>query len=200
MKGSQSIQEAHDDAPAAAMSADTDAGKGGGEHYAVVNELFRQHNRALVSFLMTRLASKQAAQDVAQEAYVKLLQLDQPRAIGFLRGYLFRIAANLSVDRIRHHKVQERAASELFEEFTRAEATECEAMGREEFSRIACVVDDLPDRHRRAFIRHVVEGYSSVEVSREMGVDERTVRKYVTHAFVQCRRALGADAADGAKK
>ncbi len=167
------------------------------QHHAVVNELFRQHNRALVSFLMSRLSSEQEALDVAQEAYVKLLQLDRPGAIGFLRGYLFRIAANLSIDRIRHRKVREKAAFELFEEFVQAEAPEREAIGREELQRIAGVMEALSERHRRAFMRHVVEGYSTMEVSREMGVDERTVRKYVTHAMVQCRRALGADAFEG---
>jgi len=168
----------------------------GADHYAVVNELFRQHNRALVSFLMSRLASEQEALDVAQEAYVKLLQLDRPGAIGFLRGYLFRIAANLSIDRIRHRKVREKAATALFEELVQAEAPEREAIGHEELKRIAHVVDELPDRHRRAFVRHVVEGYSTMEVSREMGVDERTVRKYVTYAMLQCRRALSMDAVD----
>lgn len=172
----------------------------GADHREVVNELFRQHNRALVSFLMTRLASEQEALDVAQEAYVKLLQLDRPGAIGFLRGYLFRIAANLSVDRIRHRQVRERAAVELFEAFAQTEAADCEAIGREDFDRIVRVVDGLPERHRRAFVRHMVEGYSTTEVSREMGVDERTVRKYVTRALLQCRQALGAQAADGARE
>lgn len=164
------------------------------DHHAVVNQLFRQHNRSLVNFLMSRLSSEQEARDVAQEAYVKLLQLDRPGAIGFLRGYLFRIAANLSVDRLRHRKVQEKAALELFEEFAPVDAPEREAMGREEFDRIARVLDGLPQRHRQAFVRHVVEGYSTMEVSREMRIDERTVRKYVTHALVQCRQVLGADA------
>ncbi len=38
---------------------------------------------------------------MAQEAYVRLLQLHQPGAVSFLRGYLFKIAANLSVDVVR---------------------------------------------------------------------------------------------------
>lgn len=185
------------DAPPEQAGPATPAPPSGSDHHAVVNQLFRQHNRSLVNFLMSRLSSEQEARDVAQEAYVKLLQLDRPGAIGFLRGYLFRIAANLSVDRLRHRKVQERAAQDLFEEFAPVDAPEREAMGREEFDRIARVLDGLPQRHRQAFVRHVVEGYSTSEVSREMGVDERTVRKYVTHALVQCRRVAGMEAGEG---
>lgn len=88
------------------------------DHRDAVNQLFRQHNRALVSFLLARLRSEQEARDVAQEAYVRLLQLDRPGAISFLRGYLFRIAANLSIDRLRHRVIREQVTVELFEELS----------------------------------------------------------------------------------
>jgi RNA polymerase sigma-70 factor (ECF subfamily) len=52
------------------------------------------------------------AQEVAQEAYVRLLRLKQPEGISFQRALLFRIAGNLSVDRIRARRVRERAETE----------------------------------------------------------------------------------------
>src|SRR5215831_11895053 len=57
-----------------------------------VERLFAEHNRALIRFLRTRVRSDQEARDVAQEAYVRLLQIDQPGTISFLRAYLFRTA------------------------------------------------------------------------------------------------------------
>src|SRR5689334_14906628 len=57
------------------------------------NRLFREHNRSLMSFLVARLRSVHEARDVAQEAYVRLLQLDKPGAVSLLRSYLFRTAA-----------------------------------------------------------------------------------------------------------
>ncbi len=67
-----------------------------------VARLFREHNEALVRFLALKLRSQQAAQEVAQEAYVRVLSLDKPGAVSFLRAFLFKTAANLAVDRIRH--------------------------------------------------------------------------------------------------
>ncbi len=162
------------------------------DHYAVVKQLFREHNRALVNFLLTRLSSEQEARDVAQEAYVKLLQLHQPGAVGFLRGYLFRIAANLSIDRVRTRKVQERAATELFDDLeeVETEALEHQAITREEFDLACEALNELSPKHRQAFVRHVIEGYSTPEVSAELGIDERTVRKYVTRALLHCRQRL----------
>src|SRR5262245_30600732 len=78
----------------------------GGGHATAVAELFREHNRTLIGFLAARLKSEQDAREVAQEAYVRLLQLDRPGAVSFLRSYLFRTAANLATDRLRQRQVR----------------------------------------------------------------------------------------------
>jgi DNA-directed RNA polymerase specialized sigma24 family protein len=50
-----------------------------GARAAEISQLFREHNRALVLFLASRLKDMQAAREVAQEAYVRLLQLEGNR-------------------------------------------------------------------------------------------------------------------------
>jgi DNA-directed RNA polymerase specialized sigma24 family protein len=77
---------------------------------AHIERLFREHNQSLVRFLNARLASEHEAREVAQEAYVRLLQLDKPGAIGFLRAFLFKTASNLAVDRLRHRRIVRDAA------------------------------------------------------------------------------------------
>src|SRR5690348_5221013 len=84
-----------------------------------IERLFREHNEALIRFLLPRLRSRQAALEVAQEAYVRLLSLDRPGAISYLRSFLFKTAANLSVDRLRRDDVHSRAPNTpLFRDFT----------------------------------------------------------------------------------
>src|ERR1700689_2137164 len=83
-----------------------------------VSYLFREHNRALVSYLAARLWSEQEAKEVAQEAYVRLLQLHKPGAPSLLRAYLFKTATNLAIDRLRRRRIRQRAEEqqELFAE------------------------------------------------------------------------------------
>lgn len=82
-----------------------------------VERLFREHNRALVSFLAARLGSEQEAREVAQEAYVRLLRLDHPSASSFLRAHLFHIAANLAIDRLRQRAFHARTPlNDLFQD------------------------------------------------------------------------------------
>jgi RNA polymerase sigma factor (sigma-70 family) len=160
------------------------------EYRATVNQLFQQHNRALVNFLLTRVRSRAEAMDLAQEAYVRLLQLDHPGAIGFLRGYLFRIAANLSVDSIRARIPRERAAVELFEELGDSDEIEHRAILHEEFAIVCAALEQLPPKCQKAFLLHVVEGYSHTETARALGCNERMVRYHISRALLHCRKEL----------
>jgi DNA-directed RNA polymerase specialized sigma24 family protein len=63
--------------------------------------LFIEHNRSLQSFLRVRVGSQHDAEEIAQEAYARLLQLGRPGAIGYLRAYLFKIATHIAIDRAR---------------------------------------------------------------------------------------------------
>jgi RNA polymerase sigma factor (sigma-70 family) len=128
--------------------------------------------------------------DLAQDAYVRLLQLDRPGAIGFLRGYLFRIAANLSIDTIRARIPREQAAVDLFEELGDADEIEHRAILHEEFEVVSEALSQLPTKCQRAFLLNVVEGYSHAETARAVGCNERMVRYHISRALAHCRKEL----------
>src|SRR5690606_37648629 len=97
--------------------------------------LFREHNRTLVLFLAARLKDEQAAREVAQEAYVKVLQLEQPGAVSFLRSYLFKVASNLAVDRLRQQRSRRRLdQKDGFEDFVEDSMAERAALARDELA------------------------------------------------------------------
>src|SRR5579863_2812073 len=79
---------------------------------AVIERLFREHNEALVRFLRTRVGSLSEALEIAQEAYVRLLSLDEPGAVSYLRAFLFKTAANIAIDRRRRHLTHDRVADQ----------------------------------------------------------------------------------------
>src|SRR5688572_13760360 len=88
-------------------------------HVRVIERLFNDHNDSLLRFLAARLGSRQEAREIAQEAYVRLLKLDTPGAVGYFRAFLFRTAANLAVDQVRTRSYRERTAPlEFFDRLT----------------------------------------------------------------------------------
>ncbi len=158
----------------------------------LVTRLFREHNEALVRFLALRLRSQQEAKEVAQEAYVRLLKLDQPGAVSFLRAFLFKTAANLAVDRIRHEQMARRVArdSKLLEELSAQPTPEKFATDAQELRLAERLIDELPPKCRRAFLLHKVYGLDFADIAKQMGLGERMVRTYVCRALLYCRAGL----------
>jgi len=160
----------------------------------LVSRLFQEHNRALVSFLTARLHCEQEARDVAQEAYVRLLQLEEPGAVSFLKAYLFRIASNLAVDRLRQRAVHGRVLSQdLFAELTDPLTTERHVLAEQELEQIGTRLEQLPESCRVAFVRHVLMDRPVKDIAREMGLTERMIRYHIARALVFCRQADNED-------
>src|SRR5688572_19314154 len=111
----------------------------------LVERLFREHNEALVRFLFARLRSQQAAREVAQEAYVRLLSLDEPGAVSYLRAFLFKTAANLAVDRLRRNDVRTRAAeATLFSQLSDPCTPERQLAAKQSIERLNRLVAAMP--------------------------------------------------------
>ncbi|WP_129779512.1 RNA polymerase sigma factor [Peristeroidobacter soli] len=157
----------------------------------LIEQLFRDHNRALITFLVTRLNSEAEAREVAQEAYVRLLQLERPDAIGFHRAYLFRIATNLAMDRLRHRTVRAKAPTrELFAEWFQRRSPEQEALDAAEQVTLTSALAELPEKMREALTRHFLTGESVATIAAEWGLTDRMVRYYLARALAHCRARL----------
>jgi RNA polymerase sigma factor (sigma-70 family) len=165
----------------------------------VLTRLFQEHNQELIGFLCTRLRSEQDAKEVAQEAYARLLRLDQPGAVSMLRAYLFKIAANLAIDRIRHRTTRDAVHQKLGHADDRPDEPTPEqvAANRQEAQRVIQHLRELPERCRQAFLLYRVYELNLQEVAAEMNVTDRMVRYYVIRAMTHVRARLDAAAAAG---
>lgn len=169
------------------------AARGGETHAAQVAGLFREHNRALIAFLSSRLDSAAEAQEVAQEAYVRLLRLENPAQVGFLRAYLFRIASNLAVDRLRQRNVRADAGEEeLFEEWLDTPVPERRALAVDQLRLVREALRELPRKTSAAFVMHAIEGREFGAIASTMKLTERMVRYHVARAMAHCRARLDA--------
>lgn len=162
-------------------------------HAALVAQLFREHNDSLVRFLAARMRSRQEAREVAQEAYVRVLSLDRPGAVSFMRAFLFRTAMNLSIDRVRsRQRWQTLQELSLFDEGPETPTPERVAAGAQKIAIVTRLLGELPPKCRRAFLLNRVHGLEIDQIARQMGVAERTVRHYILQAFQHCRAGLDA--------
>ena len=62
---------------------------------ALFDEAFREHRGRLYQYLRRRLANEEDAQDLAQEAYLRLLRVSRTELVRDPQAYLYRVARNL---------------------------------------------------------------------------------------------------------
>ena len=70
-------------------------------------------------------------------------------------------------------------------------------MATEELDTLEKALFELPHSHRRAFVLHRFEDWSTAEIARDLGVGERSARNYISRAAVYCKlRIMGLAAAE----
>lgn len=172
-----------------------------GERTALVERLFQEHNDSLLRFLAMRLGSHQEAKEVAQEAYVRLLMLDEPGAVSYLRAFLFKTASNLAIDRMRSRRSQERhEAFEFFASPRGALSAERIVSGIEEVALLQRLLAELPVKCQRAFMLNRFQGMDVKAVAQDLRTTERSVRRYIVQALLHCRAGLDAALAPATKE
>ena len=158
---------------------------------AVIERLFREHNEALIRFLRGRVGSRNEALEVAQEAYVRLLSLDQPGAVSYLRAFLFKTAANIAIDRHRRHSSYDRVACQsLFGELAEERTPERQVAAEQSLQRLEKLIESMPAKCRAAFIMSQIQGLDAATIASHLGVTDSMVRKYVVRALLHCRQQM----------
>lgn len=148
----------------------------------------------LYRLLLQRLRNKEDAQDIAQEAYLRLLRVERKKIIEKPESYLFRIAANLA----NEFAMQQRAAPTMIDI---DEAVDASVVGdgdaferglehRAELRRLEDVLENMPPAYRAVLILSKRDGMSRDEISRELGLSIHTVKKYLARAAAWCREEM----------
>ena len=170
-------------------------------HASALATLFLENNRSLCAYLRVRVASPHEAEDIAQEAYARLLQHDQPRAISFLRAYLFKVAANIASDRARQRRLHLRIdLAHSSEEQIESASPDQQVHAAEQLSLLARALGELPEKYRQAFLLCRVQEWSTSQIAADLGVGERMARNYVSRCARYCRLRLDGVTARDARR
>jgi RNA polymerase sigma factor (sigma-70 family) len=154
----------------------------------VVERLFREHNEALIRFLRGRVGSHNEALEVAQEAYVRLLSLDQPGAVSYLRAFLFKTAANIAIDRRRRNQNFDKfAVRQLFMELAENRTPERQLSGEQTLRHLGALIEGMPPKCRESFVMNQIHGLDAATIASRLGITDSMVRKYIVRALLHCR-------------
>jgi RNA polymerase sigma-70 factor (ECF subfamily) len=156
-----------------------------------LNLLMREAWAPLVTHLATLVGSGAAAQDAAQEAFVRLWEHRERWESGSARAVLFRIGRNVALDERRRAEVRRRWALSPSAEPPSRVPTPGEELEAAEFAdRFWSALEDLPPRRREVFELVRFGGLSYAEAAHVMDLSEQTVANQMSRALKALRHLL----------
>jgi RNA polymerase sigma factor (sigma-70 family) len=160
------------------------------------SHLFMEHRRALVDYATRLVGSRSKAEDVVQEAWIRLnAAMLEHRTIAEPKAYLYRIVHNLAVD-------DRGAVAREGRIIKSAEVTEADQLSfsgptpegitlyRDELRRLQQAMAELPERTRIAFQMHRLGGFKLREIALHLRVSVPTAHKLVVDGLRHCRNRL----------
>lgn len=146
------------------------------------NDEVHAHENQLKAFLRGSFPSVRDVDDVVQESYLRVWRARTAQPIQSAKAFLFRVARNLALDTVRHHRrspvdgAGDAAALDVIDETpTVAEAINL----NERIALLTAALDALTTRHRQAVILCKLQGVSHRDAALRLGISEKTVTEHV---------------------
>jgi RNA polymerase sigma-70 factor (ECF subfamily) len=148
--------------------------------------------RELVSFLCARLGNRQAAEDVAHDAYLRVLERTEGQQIEHPRAFLYRTALNLVVDRHRRHQVRQAEPLDVLDSDERWHSP-APSQSMQLDQRLALMrqaLDELSATCRECFLLRKLEGLSHQQIAERLEISRALVEKHIVNAMKHCRQRM----------
>lgn len=161
----------------------------------IIRELFERNRRDLLGFL-SRKVGGQAAPDLLQETFLRVLRYEKLDSVADPRAFLKTTAANLSRDFVRRRETQNKYVDP---EADGADRPDAEAApdaildAKMRTARLIAAVEALPPRCREVFIMRRFHDLPQQEIADRLGISRNMVEKHLRLALSRCRAALEQD-------
>jgi RNA polymerase sigma factor (sigma-70 family) len=163
-----------------------------------IRELFEMHRLALYRYLKRVLASREDAQEILQETYLRLLRQPSFEHIRQnARAYLFQTATNLSHDFFRRRSQKSiEAEADMFAASGLGAPQwsgwpEMALQGEQTQSIVVDALTELLPAVRTALLLHRFQDLTHREIALRLGVSERTIERYIKDGLSHIASRLG---------
>jgi RNA polymerase sigma factor (sigma-70 family) len=175
-------------------------GAGGPDRTSDLLDAYMSKRDDLVRYFTARLRSATAAEDLIQDLYLRVASLDLADPVENTSAYLYRLASNLMLDRLRSERrsvardaswLQSRRVEVGGESIADEPSPEQAVYARQRLSLTARAIAELPPKTRRAFELHKLQGLTQEETAQTLGVSRKTVEKQISTALQRLMSKLG---------
>lgn len=157
-----------------------------------LDAIFVDQRPVLVRMLAKVVGCANLAEDLAQEAYLRVAQAVQGRQIEHLRPFLYQTAQHLAFDHLRSQRSKRRFectpddAQQLSAVPTPLPGPESHVQGQQQLRQFQQVLKALPERQQRILLLHRLHGLSQSAIAARLDISLSTVEKDLRIALAAC--------------
>lgn len=153
--------------------------------------LYQRYRKTLYRFLLHGSSDASEAEDIYQEVWSRVIHASSPFTDGSFRAYLFQIARNIRIDRIRRNRLHLVRDEDMLAAQPSADPpVEEQRHLRDCGERLLREIGELPDEQRDAFLLKEESGLSLEQIARLANVGRETIKSRLRYALKRLRTAL----------
>jgi RNA polymerase sigma factor (sigma-70 family) len=134
-------------------------------------------------FVRSRVTNRHDAEDVIQDAYVRVLRYSAEHVVESEERLLFSAAKNLALDSLRRNKVRDKNVAESAVLAAQDSPALDEVVdARQRLMHVEAAIAALPPRCREVFLMHRIDGLTYGQIARSIGISVSAVEKHIARA------------------
>lgn len=151
--------------------------------------LFKEHYTAIKNFLYYKIGDIDMSEDIAQDAFMKLWEKREEVNKETVKSYLYTIANNMMLNKIRHNKVvisfAEKQKPHQDEQSPHYNLEEKEF--KEELER---VISDMPEKQRVVFLMNRMDEMTYKEIAVTLDLSVKAIEKRMHGALNHLKKHI----------
>lgn len=156
--------------------------------------LYQQHERALIDRAERLLGCRAQAEEIVQDAFLKIWEQRLGEHVREPQRFLFRVVRNLALDRLRRQSLEQRYLQQQLslgaDTLPAGSSPEEETLGADMLRQLVMALSELPTRMRRVLILIRLEGRTQRDVAQFLGVSPTLVNFMLRDTLAHCRQRL----------
>ena len=153
-------------------------------------DLYEQHKVFLFGVCLRYAKSREAAEDILQEGFYKILKdLHQYKGAGPLQAWMRKIMVNTALMHLR--KYGKTVFTNLDEHtFKNVDLMDTTLLDKDRANAIIHLIQQLPSAYQTVFNLRAIEEYSFREISDQLDINEATLRSHYLRARTHLQQLL----------
>lgn len=156
----------------------------------IFSSFFKSQIRPLRNFLFYKFGNMEQAEDLAQDAFVKLWQNCGAVPLEKAKSYIYTIANNSSLNQIAHQKVVLKYEKNFSGLDKTNENPEYLLEEKQFKTKLLKAIENLNEKQRMTFLMHRIDGKKYSEIALDLNISVKAVEKRIHLALLSLRKEI----------